>query len=43
MVLRYVNLMAYEVRTAKEPLCLHNGSATRQLSIIKPFESKPIN
>ena len=40
VALHYVNLMAYE---AKQPLSLHNGSATRQLSMIKPCELKSIN
>ena len=42
VALHYVNLMASEAKRAEEPLCLHNESATRLLSIIKTCELKPI-
>ena len=42
VALHYVNLMASEAQRAKEPLTLHKGIATRQLSIIKHCKLKPI-
>ena len=42
VALHNVNLMASDAQSIEEPLSLHNGSTTTQLSILKPCKLKPI-